>query len=195
MLNSKSARFFALMVLAGSMTAATALASGGAGSGSSVPGSGPKPIPTPTQKPGDDIRGRCRFEAVFDSGKGGAFVSVCRARFAFDKRDDDDKNEREDDFLEVECNGREIYDDGVRVRVIRDRNDRDDDERDVDLLVKGRGEWSPRILIEEVNLKRPSRRDSRAVLKLRENGFVTELRGRCELEKKHEHDGPPVSLR
>jgi hypothetical protein len=180
-------RFFMVMAVTGTLFAGVAAhADGGPGTGSTLP------APIPTQPKNDDIEGRCHFRGVFQGDKKEAFAIECRARLEFDKRDlyprpaVASEHDRRDRF-KLECDGQEIYDDGLKVIV------RDDDrgglmrDRDLDVIFKGRGENAPKIRVRDLDIKDRDECSNDATLKFERWGYTYTLQGSCRFEKDHDH--------
>ena len=185
-------KILTLIAIVASVSAVSALADNGTTPTPPKPSPTPSPKPTPTPPPPPSLTdGRCRFEGTFDSGKGDTFTTVCRARGRahFESNGGILSDDRHgDEFLEVSCDGQMIYDDGIHVRILRDHGQ---DDRRVNVVIRGDRDWSPRIFIEDVNLRdlndprgHDENHDLRAVLKYTMNGYRTTLYGRCDLRNK-----------
>jgi hypothetical protein len=192
MLKLNTGSFFTLIAVG------TTIFSGAAAFADSV-----SPTPTNGNQSGekrDDIKGRCEFMGMFtDASKGGATFSVnCHARIRFDRKDlgeqhpvtGVERREDRDDRLVVECDGQEIYDDGVRV-ITHDHDS--NSERNERVTFAGKGENAPRITVNDLDLRdRDHRRDkdeSKATLSFGRWGMSYQIPGRCEFRKDEQHEG------
>jgi hypothetical protein len=163
----------------------------------------PMPTPTKTMNPEQRINGRCHFWGNFTDGKSkdtGSSIN-CRARLRFDRDDlkNRPKDERERRRFFLECDGQEIYDDGLRVIP---RGDGDHDEDDETVIFKGKrfddGVPPPKIIARDVDINERQDQDdqddqddefrerSPATLIFSSNGFLFELPGACRFNKVHE---------
>lgn len=177
MLKLTSGKFFALMMVAGSMAASAAFADS---------------TPVESRPVGErgQVEGRCRFRGTFsEEGKGGGGFEVnCRARLEFSKRDlhDDDlvsatSGEHSRARMRLECDDQEIYSDGMRVKAHHGN-----------VLFSGYGDDAPSIFVKDIKINHGNDDDhhdrSWARLKFERWGYSYELNGSCRFEKENGND-------
>ena len=170
----------ALLIVAGSLIGATG----------ALADNSPNPQPSPGRN--EKIEGRCHFTGTFSGdGKGGSDFAVnCRAKLNFDKKDlwddrasengPDHGNDRRDRFA-LECDGQEVYDDGLRIRTRGEHHDK------IDAIFLGVGMGAPRIHVRDLEIADKDRehhdRWDRATLNFQRWGFAYTLNGSCRFEE------------